>query len=108
MLFIPLLMLFFFHSPVHAQWAPVTPPAVSGDWLLNGGHFASANEGWAVGASYNDTNYNGVILHYQNGPWTSVVPPLVSSRWSLDAVSTSPPPMRAGQWELTVQITGVS
>ena len=55
-LFLPLIMLLFYHSSVHAQWTSVTPPTVrAGNWFLNGVHFTSANEGWAVGASYNDT-----------------------------------------------------
>ena len=38
-----------------------------------------ADEGWAVG--YDIANSRGALLHYQNGNWTSVAPPVVSDWW---------------------------
>ena len=80
----------------YAQWISVTPPHVSKEWKLNAVHFTSAAEGWAVGYGFSSrvwdddngfwTGVKGVLLHYQNGTWTSVTPPDVSRGWSLNAV----------------------
>jgi hypothetical protein len=43
----------------------VAPPTVSRSWDLEGVHFTSADEGWAVGTEGNDSdNGIGVLLHY--------------------------------------------
>jgi hypothetical protein len=69
------------------EWESIPPPAnVSG---LYGVHFTSEDEGWAVGVD-NGTG-RGILLHYLNGNWTSVVPPSVSTNWNLwDVHFTSP------------------
>ena len=91
-LFLPLLFLLFSCSLVHAQWTSVTPPTVSGDWWLDGIHFTSPNEGWAVGGSSSgENNRIGVLFHYQNGTWTSVTPPAVSETWLLNGVYFTSP-----------------
>ena len=71
-------------SLAYGNWLYVTPPSVSSNWYLNGVHFTSANEGWAVGTD--QANLKGVLLHYVNGSWTSVPPPSVSSNWYLNGV----------------------
>ena len=77
-------VLLFSHKSAHSQWTSVVPPAVSDVWSLNGVHFTSANEGWAVGEdAANADNERGVLLHYQNGTWSSVTPPNVSGCWYL-------------------------
>ena len=80
------------------QWEAVTPPSVGSNWHLAGVHFTSPDEGWAVGgdlggassedpgASGTATTGGGVLLHYANGSWSSVVPPSVSSAWSIEGV----------------------
>jgi hypothetical protein len=46
-------------------------------------HFTSPNEGWAVGEDNADLNDKGVLLHYVDGVWAPVIPPIVSAYWSL-------------------------
>ena len=48
------------------RWTSVTPPSASGG--LNGIHFTSAAEGWAVGG---EESGGGGLFHYSNGTWTS-------------------------------------
>jgi len=69
-------------------WTSIIPPAVSNWWDLRAVHFTSANEGWAVGTDYTMPNGfdRGVLLHYQNGVWTSVIPPDVSNNWELSGI----------------------
>ncbi len=64
----------------------VTPPNVSSDWRLSAVHFSSPDQGWAVGEDFE--NGTGVLLHFLNGLWTSVVPPNVndSLNWGLSSV----------------------
>ena len=85
----------------YAQWISVTPPHVSKEWKLNAVHFTSAAEGWAVGYGFSSrvwdddngfwTGVKGVLLHYQNGTWTSVTPPDVSKAWDLEGVHFTSP-----------------
>ena len=74
-------------QPNQPEWESIPPPAnVS---RLYGVHFTSEDEGWAVGVDY--SSGKGVLLHYSNGAWTSVEPPLVSTNWELwDVHFTSP------------------
>jgi hypothetical protein len=71
------------------SWASVAPPTVSSRWDLNGVHFTSVDEGWAVG--FDSANRRGVLLQYQNGIWTSIIPPTVSENWALLGVHFSSP-----------------
>jgi hypothetical protein len=83
-----LVLLFTFltypNSRVYAEWSVISPPYLSPNWYLNGVHFTSSNEGWAVGDD--SVNERGVLLHYYNGIWTAINPPNVSSRWGLTSV----------------------
>jgi len=74
-------MVLLSHSFVYGGWKNVNPPPVSTDWTLYGVHFASKDEGWAVGSDF--VNKKGILLHYLNGSWVSVKPPSVSSHWQL-------------------------
>ena len=60
-------------------WTSVTPPNIPndpiGDYRLEGVHFTSADEGWAVGWNGYSSGSGGALLHYQDGKWTSVPPP---------------------------------
>jgi hypothetical protein len=76
-------------SVVFAKWTSVTPPDVSSGWGLNGVHFTSSSEGWAVGTD--NSNGRGVLLHYSNDTWASVTPPDVSSNWALYCVHFTSP-----------------
>ena len=64
-------------------WSFAAPPPTG---TLNGIHFTSSNEGWAVGGVT-----SGVLLHYSGGSWTAVTPPSVSAQWYLAAVHFSSP-----------------
>jgi immune inhibitor A len=68
-------------------WTAVSSPDVSSGWWLNGVHFSSSDDGWAVGED--DSNSRGVLLHYANGSWTPVSPPDVSPWWGLNGVHFS-------------------
>jgi hypothetical protein len=72
------------NSSVYAEWTVVNPPSVGSymDMELFDVHFTSTNEGWAVGL----VDLGGVLLHYQNGSWTYIDPPYVSSDWMLQRV----------------------
>jgi len=63
------------NSSVYAEWTVVNPPLVSSEWDLSGVYFTSPNEGWAVGADY--FNNMVILLHYLNGSWSSVNPPII-------------------------------
>jgi hypothetical protein len=63
------------------EWLIFPTPYVSANWYLEGVHFTSPNEGWAVGRDF--SNNEGVLLHYLNGSWIKVDPPNVSSSWGL-------------------------
>ena len=76
-----LFVLLFSSSFVYGQWESINPPSVSSDWQLEGVHFTSGTEGWAIG--YEWTNSKGVLLHHSWGAWTPVPPPSVSSKWYL-------------------------
>lgn len=73
----------------NGSWTNVpSPPYVSNEtWELEGVHFTSPNEGWAVGwgpiSAYDN---RGILLHYSNGSWSPVRPPDVSSSWTLFGV----------------------
>jgi hypothetical protein len=71
--------------------SPTVACSASPSWHLNSVHFTSANEGWAVGEDSScDPLLSGVLLHYLNGTWTSVNPPLMaSSSWNLYSVNFS-------------------
>ena len=76
----------------YAQWEIIDPPYVSPGWQLHGSYCTSSNEGWAVGE--NDSEGNGVLLHYLNGSWTAVTPPTpsyVDDRWTLERVHFTSP-----------------
>ncbi len=75
-------------------WTSVDPPNVSSNWWLWAGvHFTSSNEGWAVGwdPSYLTNTSKGVLLHYSDGTWTSVAPPVVRDNWQLRGVYFASP-----------------
>ncbi len=59
--------------------------AVSSSWTLNGVHFTSSDEGWAVG-DHEKLPGRGVLLHYLNGLWTSVIAPNAGTDWNLISV----------------------
>jgi parallel beta-helix repeat protein/predicted outer membrane repeat protein len=65
-------------------WVLADVPSLGSEWYLNGIHFTSPTEGWAVGGDATQ----GVLLHYSGGTWTSVTPPDVGagSEWDLDVV----------------------
>jgi hypothetical protein len=66
-------------------WTEVdNPPAVSDNWNLNGVHFTSENEGWAVGSDLR--NSRGVLLRCNGWDWTLVTSPTVSESWELNGV----------------------
>jgi hypothetical protein len=68
-------------------WATVTPPIMNTDWGLEGVHFTSSDEGWAVGGDYTDpTRAKGMLLHYSGGVWTSETPPSESGGYMLNGV----------------------
>ena len=77
------LILMGFSMDVHAQWVAVASPEVSGSWGLNRVHVLPNGNGWAVGVDA--ANKRGVILKSQNGVWSVVDPPKVSSDWELDS-----------------------
>jgi hypothetical protein len=87
--FIPFIFLFCLNPFVYGEWTSVSPPPVSSGWNLNGVHFTSSGEGWAVGDDYK--NFRGVLLHYSAGTWTSVSPPAVSTSWGLEGVYFASP-----------------
>jgi hypothetical protein len=66
---------------LNGSWTSVAPPSVSSSWSIEGVHFASPSEGWAVGSD--SANKKGVLLHYSQGSWTPVAPPDVSPQWEL-------------------------
>jgi len=66
-------------------WTSDVSPNVSPYWCLDGVHFASLNEGWAVGMD-GRLGGTGLLLHYQNGTWTSVTLPIAVREWRLKAV----------------------
>ena len=101
---ISLFLLLFSSSFVYGNgvpgWDSINPPYVSSGWWLEGVHFTSATEGWAVG--FDQTNQTGVLLHYSGGTWTSVTPPSVSPLWWLYGVHfTSPKEGWAVGWDAT-------
>ena len=101
-LFLAFPILLFPNSLVYSQqWTSVPPPPVSTRWWLNGIHFTSPDEGWAVGGTSASGNSKGVLLHYSGSTWTSVRPPPVSiSDWVLsDVYFTSPDEGWAVGWE---------
>jgi len=66
---ISLFLLLFSSSFVYGQWDSINPPSsFSSLWDLQGVHFTSATEGWAVGLD--DTHGGGALLHYSWGTWT--------------------------------------
>jgi hypothetical protein len=82
----------------NGTWTSVTPPDVSSSWELSNVHFTSPSEGWAVGDKYTydyelgvNEPFEGVLLHYSNGTWTSITPPDVSSFWWLNSVHFTSP-----------------
>ena len=90
---ISLFLLLFSSSFVYGNgvpgWDSINPPYVSSGWWLEGVHFTSATEGWAVGLD--NPNQTGVLLHYSWGTWTPVTPPSVSSYWLLQGVHFTSP-----------------
>jgi hypothetical protein len=62
--------------------APATGSPI---WRLNGLHFLSPAEGWAVGDDL--TNGRGALYHYVSGVWNSVTLPFVSTNWGLEKVN---------------------
>jgi hypothetical protein len=80
-----LLLLALFVPNGRAEWVSVDPPAVSAAWVLNGVHFPSAAEGWAVGTD--TTGKKGVLLHWTNASWKLVTAPDAGSTdWGLNGV----------------------
>jgi hypothetical protein len=79
---LPLMIVLFSDSSVYGQWTAVVPSAINEMLELQGVHFTSADEGWAVGKD----SYQGALLHYQNGIWTQIVSPTVSEDWHLTSV----------------------
>ena len=72
-------------DPLALRWSPVNPSSVSSSWWgLNGVHFSSSTDGWAVGSDW--INSKGILLHYSSGIWTSVSPPTVSLNWGVNGV----------------------
>ncbi len=63
---------------------PLSLPDISSDWGLSGVRLA-----WAVGQD--NENKIGVLLHFANSSWISVVPPDVSSDWGLSGVDAFSP-----------------
>jgi hypothetical protein len=79
------LLLAFLIPEGRAEWVPVDPPTVSTAWVLNGVHFPSAAEGWAVGTD--TAGKKGVLLHWINKSWTSVAAPDAGSTdWGLNGI----------------------
>ena len=71
----------------NGAWTSVAPPFVTNEtWTLEGVHFTSESEGWAVGRVWWADQSPGVLLHYLNGQWSKVDPPAVSAQWVLSAV----------------------
>ncbi len=69
-------------------WIRVDLPVESYHWELNGVHFTSSNEGWAVGEALREYERDArryirtfaILLHYLNGTWKSVdLPPETGS-----------------------------
>ena len=77
----------FIPTTEQGGWKAVLPPYLEVDWWLQGVHFSSPSEGWAVGA---DAIYEvGVLLHYSNGSWEAVEPPEIDGGWWLNGVHFS-------------------
>jgi hypothetical protein len=76
------------------MWASVPDPSVSTHEDLCGIHFTSPGEGWVVGggAFIYSSDSTGILLHYSEGTWTSVLPPSasISYWWLNDVYFTSP------------------
>ncbi len=73
-------------------WTNITLPDVrgGGKWSLNSVSFPSTTEGWAVGVHPFPGGAGGVLLHYTNGTWSNVWPPMgVASFWNLNGISFS-------------------
>ena len=72
---------------VNGSWSVATVAGyVSSIWTLNGVHFATAGDGWAVGDNLESYQGGGVLLHYQNGAWSRVQPPNAGTNWDLTSV----------------------
>jgi hypothetical protein len=76
------IFLHFFNN----SWTPVpfslSDPNVS--WLLSSVYFPVASEGWAVGIQApSSTEESGLLIHFLNGSWFAVTPPIVSPQWRL-------------------------
>jgi hypothetical protein len=67
----------------NGTWKLVTAPASTGSYRLNGVHFTSADEGWAVGE---DLSGGGILLHYQGGAWAEDTPSVLSATSALHGV----------------------
>jgi len=68
------------------SWTPVpfslSDPGVS--WFLSSLYFPVAGEGWAVGGRVpSSTEGSGLLVHFQNGSWSEITSPNVSSQWEL-------------------------
>ena len=81
---IAVMIVLFLSSSGNADWTPVIPPDLGVNWGLQGVHFLSASNGWAVGTD--ETNQKGVTLSFQDGSWESITVPEVSSDWELHGV----------------------
>jgi len=81
---IAVMVVLFLNSTGNADWIPVIPPDLGINWGLQGVHFLSTTNGWAVGIDY--TNKKGVTLQFNNHVWESVAVPEVSSDWELHSV----------------------
>jgi hypothetical protein len=78
---LPIKIIALSFSLAYAQWISVNPPTVSDEWSLEGVHFTSTDEGWAVG--WDAIKRSGVILRYHGGSWTMISSLTVNENWGL-------------------------
>lgn len=54
---------------------------------FNAVQFINSNEGWVAGSTGSSSQWLGLLLHYLNGTWTRVAPPVVSNYWGIHSIS---------------------
>jgi len=79
-------------TSLNAQnWTLMTPPGISGKWVLTGVAFPTSENGFAVGYDYSDVDFTkavtkGIIIEYKGGSWAKSEYPQPSVNWQLNKV----------------------
>lgn len=72
------------------SWTKMDVPALEGKWSLNGIHFTSATNGWAVGyfdeSTVSKGDSKGLVLQFKNGNWVKADIAAPSANWTLHGV----------------------